>query len=527
MRTIPIARWIANAAARFAGRRGAVSERARLASCSRQCIYCNAQKVKNAVEGEHSGQPGRAKLLEENASLRREVAELWEWLFQTIEFPQSKQHEFTATALAMGFSHTQIQVLMAILLGANAAPSRSTIHRWAQVAEKAAGQVLEQLDRSCQALVRVGCLDEIFFHRRPVLVGIEPHSMLWFLGRRTADHQASTWFNALRPWTSLCSVISDAGCGLKAGLTLLQRFRRSTNQVPLVRSLDVFHTKREAQRVLNKMWQRVERCWEQAEQASRALKQAEWHGRRLVGLTRPVHVAWEKATRAFKLYEKREAVWKQAELALNVFRPDGSLNDRAWAEKQVASAVPKLPRSNWSKVRRLLQSKDSFTFLDQLHKQLRELLLPEALRDGLVNLWWLRRQRSSKPSEAVGGYYQVASLVQQVLVAKLDPNWHESYRRVASLLNHTVRASSAVECMNSVLRMHQSRHRTLTQPMLDLKRLYWNTRMFRGGHRKGRCPYEHLGLKLPSYNFWTLLQPEIDQVIKEAKRNPKNQPRAA
>jgi hypothetical protein len=69
-----------------------------------------------------------------------------------------------------------------------------------------------------------------------------------------------------------------------------------------------------------------------------------------------------------------------------------------------------------------------------------------------------------------------------------------------------VRASSAVECVNSVVRMHQARHRKLTQPLLDLKRLYWNSRAFVGGRRRKRCPYEHLGLALPSYDPWTLLQ---------------------
>ena len=64
--------------------------------------------------------------------------------------------------------------------------------------------------------------------------------------------------------------------------------------------------------------------------------------------------------------------------------------------------------------------------------------------------------------------------------------------------------------MNSVLRMHQSRHRTLTQGMLDLKRLYWNTRVFRGGKRKGRCPYEHLGLALSRYDFWGLIRDELN-----------------
>ena len=45
----------------------------------------------------------------------------------------------------------------------------------------------------------------------------------------------------------------------------------------------------------------------------------------------------------------------------------------------------------------------------------------------------------------------------------------------------------------------------MTQGLLDLKRLYWNCRAFREGKRRGRCPYEHLGLKLPSYRFWDLL----------------------
>ena len=84
------------------------------------------------------------------------------------------------------------------------------------------------------------------------------------------------------------------------------------------------------------------------------------------------------------------------------------------------------------------------------------------------------------------------------------------------MLFRTVRASSAVECMNSVLRMHQSRHRTLTQGMLDLKRLYWNTRVFRGGKRKGRCPYQHLGLALPRYDFWGLLQDELNTAASRA-----------
>jgi hypothetical protein len=53
--------------------------------------------------------------------------------------------------------------------------------------------------------------------------------------------------------------------------------------------------------------------------------------------------------------------------------------------------------------------------------------------------------------------------------------------------------------------------------MLDLKRLYWNCREFRGGERKGKCPYEHLGLKLPVYEFWDLLQTDLPDALEQAK----------
>jgi hypothetical protein len=135
-----------------------------------------------------------------------------------------------------------------------------------------------------------------------------------------------------------------------------------------------------------------------------------------------------------------------------------------------------------------------------------------------VRLWWLRRQRPKKSSKSGNvGCEHLLYLLQLVLCQKLDPNWRESYRQVATVLSQTVRASSAVECMNSILRMHQSRHRTVTQRMLDLKRLYWNCRVFRSGKRKGFCPYQLLGLKLPSYDFCTLLEAEMSTAFTEAK----------
>ena len=170
---------------------------------------------------------------------------LWEWLAQTVEFPPDKQHEFTVTATAMGLSLNQILVLLALILGAQARPGRTTLHRGIKAAGIAAGRVLKHLDARCQALVLVGCLDEIFFHRRPVLVGVEPTSMVWFLGQKADDRTGSTWSRALQDFPALSYVLADAGTGLQAGIAAVQQQRQQDGQPPLENGLDVFHTTQE------------------------------------------------------------------------------------------------------------------------------------------------------------------------------------------------------------------------------------------------------------------------------------------
>lgn len=46
----------------------------------------------------------------------------------------------------------------------------------------------------------------------------------------------------------------------------------------------------------------------------------------------------------------------------------------------------------------------------------------------------------------------------------------------------------------------------MSQGLLDLKRLYWNLRRFRTGHRKDQTPYGLLDLKLPDLSFWEFLK---------------------
>ena len=228
--------------------------------------------------------------------------------------------------------------------------------------------------------------------------------------------------------------------------------------------LDVFHTTQEARRVLRQSWNRVERLWEQAEAATRRVEQAQRQGQDARGVAVAARRAWKKAEAAFAQYERSEAGWKMAHACAGGVSSRGSLERPGLGGASRSPwRCPLLSGREWSKVRGFLQAEETLTFLDRLHRQLREAVPEDPLRAELVRLWWLRRQRPrANTTGAVVGAGHVAHLVQQVVCQKVDANWRESYAAVSRVLRRTVRASSAVECMNSVLRMHQSRHRTVT-----------------------------------------------------------------
>ena len=136
MCTIPLPRWIVDAAARFSHRRGAVSQEAEQTDCSRQTVYDHGRKVLTAVALEHSGGPTRKQLVEQIETLRQENVHLSNQLKEAILFPEAKQQEFSAKGRSMGISLDQIGVLLVVLLGREVAPARLTIERWVQAAEQ-------------------------------------------------------------------------------------------------------------------------------------------------------------------------------------------------------------------------------------------------------------------------------------------------------------------------------------------------------------------------------------------------------
>jgi hypothetical protein len=324
------------------------------------------------------------------------------------------------------------------------------------------------------------------------------------------DRKAETWKDQLGPFASLEFAVSDAAKGIaKAVAEIAESRRADASASALEHGLDVFHTTMEAHRVLARHWHRAEAKWAQAEAADEEVAAAKQQGADARGPAQTARAAWVKAIASFEQTERLGLAWHRAHSALDLFGPDGRLNDRPRAESEIAAAVGELTGPDWAKARNFLNDPRSLAVLDRMHRRLESAEPRRAWREALAWRWWLRHRRP-KPSGPI-----TESIRAVGRDGALNAEEQASYDRVAAVLWDTFRASSAVECMNSVLRMQQSRHRRMTQPMLDLKRLYWNCRPFRSGPRRDVCPYQALGLELPTYDFWELLHTDSDRLTQQ------------
>ena len=511
MLTFPVEEWVGNAAAVLSGVWGAVTQRSAQSGYSRTAMYQHAERVVQAVANEQAGGMSYEELWAENERLKADNEALWQVWSEVEELSECKQRELASAGSAMGLSLSQLVIVLAIVLPHRLVPSRATVGRWIQQSAQQSRGILEGLDRACQGLVLVVCLDEIFFHRAPILMGVEPTSWAWLAGQRGPDRSGESWCEVIEQWPYLEHVIADGGQGLERGVKLANAARRQAQMpegevpVSITMGLDVFHTQREVERVLQRLWNRVEGQIEAAVKADAKLEQAKRRGQDPRGVAGHAGRSWRKAERLFdEAVQAQEAV-EQIKWALAWCDAAGHLYAREQAQEQLTEAVRQLQGDCWKKAKRMLSDARTLRHLDRLHAQLSSAIAEPMLRAALGHLWsLLRRLKQAEGDDRVLWSQLVAMAC--VLCGRLCPDWQAEYVKVDALLSQAVRASSAVEGVNSVVRMHQGRHRHVSQGMLDLKRLYWNCRAFEGGKRKGRSPYELLGLKLPTSDWWQLLQ---------------------
>ena len=125
IRKFAVDTWIGNAATVLSGCWGTVTRRAQQTGYSRTSIYNHAHRVVQAVANEQIRGVRYHQLWAEHERLRTENEALWQAWAACDPVSEETQHEFAATASAIGLSLTQIMVLLAIVLPRGAVLRRS------------------------------------------------------------------------------------------------------------------------------------------------------------------------------------------------------------------------------------------------------------------------------------------------------------------------------------------------------------------------------------------------------------------
>ena len=213
-------------------------------------------------------------------------------------------------------------------------------------------------------------------------------------------------------------------------------------------------------------------------------------------------------------WQERERLWEKAKQALQLFTPEGALNTRGQAEAVLAATLPQLPDPDFAKAKRHLHQPELLNYLDRVEEKIAALPFAAEVKQAAVRQEGLRRRPEALQGENTkAAALRGVLLLCAVVLGKAGAEGLQAVAAVKEIFRRAYRASSLVECLNSVLRMQQAGHRRMTQGLLDLKRLYWNCHRFSAGRRRKTSPYERLGIPWPpDLRWWEVLKLTPEQL---------------
>jgi cell division protein FtsB len=493
------------------GHYGEVSRFAQQQGISRQWVYREAQQVIDTLEG----MPTHAeleRLHQENAALRAEVAELKRQAAMAVVLDENKQAEFAGVGQSCGVTLAQCHTLLAVLIPGKPL-SPASLGRRTQALGQKAGPLLEVFDEYARQRVREGAADEIYV-RAPVLMLVEQESLCWVCGRLSKEVSGAAWAQEFGRLPNLEQVARDGGQGLAKGVALLNAQRQEQSREPLLEQGDHFHALWTGGVGLRRAAKRASAALAQAEEAEKALAERARQGQKQTGPAVRASYAWRKAEKLMDAWSDLERTWQQTKEALLLITPAGELNTRAKAQALLAQTLPRLPDNDFAKTKRQLQRPEMLNYLDRVQEQLQKLPFREEVKQAAVHQESLRRQSELLHGETPqAGALRGVMLMCAVILGQAGEAGQQAVTAVREIFRRAYRASSLVECINSVLRMQQAQHRKLTQGLLDLKRLYWNCHTFRTGRRRNTTPYQRLGVPWPEgMRWWDVLHLTPEQL---------------
>lgn len=343
---------------------------------------------------------------------------------------------------------------------------------------------------------RVTCLagDDIFFHRSAVKVLMEPTAGAVLDVMRWPWREADDWRLWIEDWPALRLFVSDLG----TDLTGAARRAQITHQADLFHERKWWH-----EQVFMPLSRREQKAARAVLQAWDRATRVEGPGRRLG----PEAIDRAEAERA-KAEEQFFAAVRAEEQLRTLFEPldprgarwtDDAIDEALNAVCEHLVSVPQdVGLAAWMHVHTNRARWCSHRVLwDAIPVQIApgSPSTREAVLCACIELHATERRLRESVEWAAARAAQVRlARLRDELVA-MCTNASEVEREVRSLLSRPRRSSSLVEAFNSALRVLQMKHRNVSDDLLSLHALAWNLRVRREGRRRGRSPFERLGVE--------------------------------
>ncbi|MHA2313554.1 MAG: hypothetical protein ACXADF_18925 [Candidatus Thorarchaeota archaeon] len=489
---------------------GVITDLADAYNTNRQSVYDILNRILEAFQQKSPGPTARpeetrekriAELEAENASLRARVQELEAKQNNSVEVTHQRVRDLSLTLTVLPVSYRDIRDVVGLAYGVEYAPSEASLCEMVQYYGTIAGLIL--LDDEVTSRFSSACVDEIFFHQTPILTVVDPDSMAVGACERSQDRTGESWHTVLSHFPNLGYIISDQAKGIGKGVYLTDE--------TIQHQSDLYHLLTEISRTTRRLEAGLEKLLKAEEKAWQA-----WIEGRIY--TKTMEKTLITVNRQLEMMEQYYQALELLDFAFCSMTSDYAVNTKEHGCQILSDVIQRLkslPELGIDDLVKILEKRASgcLVFLDQLQRDLSSIpvelgqdseFTAEQIREWAIQEVCLQHAMADDPSDEVFSAY--GNLWEKVRsLKKLMPLFLQVVSEVKRILYRPKRASSLVECFNSILRPIQQVKKYVSQEFLWLKALHHNMKSFKQGRRKGKSPFQLLGIDFGNQDWIRLL----------------------
>ncbi|MCI0418388.1 MAG: hypothetical protein L0312_04060 [Acidobacteria bacterium] len=357
--------------------------------------------------------------------------------------------------------------------------------------------------------------DEIFTQGRPILITVEPRSLVILKIELAEQRDAETW---KQHWEDLVKagvisnpiVVSDQGSGLVKGCELMG----------LTHHPDLFHLLQGLAKFGGRFYRQALAAiaWE--------YERGSLESGRSAGVVEKRRAAYERARaeaeEKIRRFDNFSYLWGELLRALALFDRQGRIPDLAWRQAEIACILELMGSLGSEQLNQELKSlaaglEGYWGYYQRAGAAYQQLLerYPSAVVQALALGWQVQRQATNSKDYELKQRLEAEAEFYFGYAASLMAEQAEQYAairaEVIEALEAEVRSSSLVENVNSALRpLLETCRGQVGQELLNLFAYVHNRRRFERGKRAGRAPLEILtGKALEKSWLESLLELEV------------------